>query len=99
MLALLGAHHILHVSRIRVKENRILEPERLLDRPRWRSGITRGHRPVVRQTTVQMSDTNTEQLQLLIILQLIFTQITHNSLSANSKRIQCVSIFMNNSLI
>jgi len=47
--------------------------KRLPDRRRWRTGFTRRYRPVIRETTVRLSDTNTEPLQLLIIFQLIFT--------------------------
>jgi len=51
LLALLGAHPILHVSRIRVKEkSRYCElKEEELDRTVWGTGFGRGYGPVVRQ--------------------------------------------------
>ena len=52
LLALLGAHHILHVSKIRVKERRVYShlKEEALDRTMWRARFGRGFGPVVRQT-------------------------------------------------
>jgi len=53
LLALLGAHQFLHVSRIRVKERRGYShlKEEALDRTMWRARFGRGFGPVVRQTT------------------------------------------------
>ena len=52
LLGLFGAHHILHVSRIRVKERRGYShlKEEALDRTMWRNRF-RGFGPVVRQNT------------------------------------------------
>jgi len=53
LLALLGAHHFLHVSRIRVKERKGYShlKEKALDRTMWRARFGRDFGPVVRQTT------------------------------------------------
>jgi len=53
LLALLGAHLILHVSRIRVKERRRYShlKEEALDCTMWRARFGRGFGHVVRQTT------------------------------------------------
>jgi hypothetical protein len=53
LLALLGAHHFLHVSRIRVKETRGYShlKEEALDRTMWRARFGRGFGPDVRQAT------------------------------------------------
>ena len=53
LLALLGAHPIFHVSRIRVKERRGYShlTEEALDRTMWGARLERGFGPVVRQTT------------------------------------------------
>ena len=50
LLALLGVHHFLHVSRIRVKEkSRYCElKEEELDRTVWRTDFGRNYEPVVR---------------------------------------------------
>jgi hypothetical protein len=49
---LLGAHPILHISRIRVKERRGYShlKEKALDRTMWTAGFGRGYGHVVRQT-------------------------------------------------
>jgi hypothetical protein len=51
-LVLLGAHPILHISRIRVKERRgyCYLKEEALARTMWRARFGRGFGPVVRQT-------------------------------------------------
>jgi hypothetical protein len=53
LLALLGAHPILHISRIRVKERRKYShlKEEALNRTMWKARFGRGFGPVVRQTT------------------------------------------------
>jgi len=40
LLALLGAHHYLHVSRIRVKQNKWFESGYVTDMGHWSNGIT-----------------------------------------------------------
>jgi hypothetical protein len=52
LLVLLGAHHIFHISKVRVKERRGYShlKEEALDRTMWRAGFGRGFGPVVRQT-------------------------------------------------
>jgi hypothetical protein len=52
LLALLGAHPVFHISRIKVKERRGYShlKEKALDRTMWRAGFGRGFGPVVRQT-------------------------------------------------
>jgi hypothetical protein len=54
LLELLGAHPILHISRIRVKEMREYShlKEEALDRTMWRAHFGRGFEPVVKQTAV-----------------------------------------------
>jgi len=52
LLELLGAHHIFHISKVRVKERRGYShlKEEALDRTMWRARFGRGFGPVVRQT-------------------------------------------------
>jgi hypothetical protein len=52
-IGILLAHHILHISRIRVKKKRGYShlKEEALDRTRWRARFGRGFGPVVRKTT------------------------------------------------
>jgi len=47
MLALLETHHILHVSRISVKERRVYWKlkEEAIDRTLWRIRVGKGHGP------------------------------------------------------
>jgi hypothetical protein len=69
LLALLGAHHILHVSRIRVKERRgycHLKKE-ALGRTVWRARFGRGFGPVVRQTTKWMNVRRTNEKHTFFI--------------------------------